>query len=244
METGKNDIVLVTGGARGIGAAICSHLMATGLKPVVLDVLEPSHSKMVDFFSADLADQEQTRSVLDVVTGKYAITNLVNNVGIVRPARLDDTRLTDFADVFNVNVRGAVQCTQAVLPAMRANNYGRIVNITSRVTLGKELRTAYSASKGALAAMTRTWALELAADGITVNAVAPGPIATEAFDRNNPPESPRTRAIVNSVPVRRLGTPEDVAQAVHFFLGQHSGFITGQTLFVCGGLTVGLAQDA
>ena len=84
--------------------------------------------------------------------------------------------------------------------------------------------------------------LELAADGITVNAVAPGPIATEAFERNNPPEAPRTQAIVNRVPVKRLGKPEDVAQAASFFLDECNGFITGQTLFVCGGLTVGLAS--
>ena len=144
----------------------------------------------------------------------------------------------------SLNSRTALQCVQAVLPAMRKRRYGRIVSITSRAVLGKELRTAYSASKGALAAMTRTWALELASEGITVNSVAPGPILTEAFTRNNPPDSERTRAIIDGVPVGRLGTAEDVANAVSFFLDENSGFVTGQTLYVCGGLTVGLSKDA
>jgi NAD(P)-dependent dehydrogenase (short-subunit alcohol dehydrogenase family) len=114
------------------------------------------------------------------------------------------------------------------------------VSITSRVVLGKELRTAYSGSKGALTAMTRTWALEFAKDGVTVNAVAPGPIGTETFFNNNPPESDRTRKIIDGVPVRRLGSPEDIAHAVSYFLDDRSGFVTGQTLYVCGGMTVGL----
>jgi len=237
----KNDIVLVTGGARGIGAEICARLRSTGYRPVVLDILEPVGPGSNDFYPVDFADAKATRSVLEKVTAKYRITNLVNNVGIVRPASLEDTAIEDFSDVLNVNARSALMCLQALLPAMRDQHFGRVVNITSRVILGKELRTSYCASKGALAAMTKTWALELAADGITVNAVAPGPIATEAFERNNPPEAPRTQAIVNSVPVKRLGTPKDVAQAVSFFLDECNGFITGQTLFVCGGITIGLA---
>ena len=89
--------------------------------------------------------------------------------------------------------------------------------------------------------MTRVWALELGQHGITVNAIGPGPIRTELFDRANPPGSPRTQAIVDSVPVKRVGMPEDVAQAVSFFLDRRSGFTTGQMLYVCGGMTVGVA---
>jgi 3-oxoacyl-[acyl-carrier protein] reductase len=140
-----------------------------------------------------------------------------------------------------LNLRCAVQCTQAVLPGMKAAIFGRIVNMSSRVVLGKELRTAYAASKAGLLGLTRGWALELGRHGITVNAVGPGPIATELFLQANPADSPRTRAIVESVPVGRLGAPEDVAHAAGFFLDEGSGFVTGQILYVCGGLTIGSA---
>ena len=130
---------------------------------------------------------------------------------------------------------------QALLPGMKACGFGRIVNMSSRAALGKELRTAYAATKAGLIGMTRVWALELGRHGITVNAIGPGPIRTELFDRANPPDSPRTQAIVDAVPVRRVGTPEDVAQAVAFFLDRRSGFTTGQMLYVCGGMTLGVA---
>jgi NAD(P)-dependent dehydrogenase (short-subunit alcohol dehydrogenase family) len=234
-------VVLVTGGSRGIGDGISRMLGGEGYRVVVLDRVEPESGAGVEFHSVDLMDADATREALRRVTAAHEVTRLVNNVGIVRPAPAEETTIEDFADVVNLNARAALLCVQAVLPAMRRARSGRIVSVTSRVVLGKELRTAYSASKGALAAMTRTWALEFAADGITVNAVAPGPIGTAEFSRNNPPDSQRTRDIVDHVPVGRLGTPDDVAHAVRFFLDPLSGFVTGQTLYVCGGLTVGLA---
>jgi len=233
--------VLVSGGARGIGAGVARLLSSTGYHVIVLDKLEPEDGLDVENHAVDLMDAEATRATLAGITGQQEITHLVNNVGIVRPALAEDTTLDDFTDVINLNVGAALLCMQAVLPAMRRASTGRIVSVTSRVVLGKELRTAYSASKGALAAMTRTWALEFARDGITVNAVAPGPIGTEAFMMNNPPDAEQTKKIVEGVPVGRLGTPEDVAHAVAFFLDERSSFVTGQTLFVCGGLTVGLS---
>ncbi|MEO2038608.1 MAG: SDR family oxidoreductase, partial [Martelella sp.] len=110
---------------------------------------------------------------------------------------------------------------------------------TSRVTKGKLDRTLYSATKGAAQSMARTWALELGSAGITGNCVAPGPIATTAFWQNNPPDAPKTKAITDAIPVGRMGTPEDVANAVSFFCDARASFVTGQTLFVCGGVTVG-----
>jgi len=237
----SGDTVLVTGGARGIGAGITRRLLDEGYRVVVLDQEEPASNSSEEFLPVDLMDADATRAVLDRITAQWDVTRLVNNVGIVRPAPAESTGLEDLVDVFNLNVRAALLCVQAVLPAMRRLKTGRIVSITSRAVLGKELRTAYSASKGALGAMTRTWALEFARDGITVNAVAPGPIGTEAFSGNNPPDSQRTRDIISRIPMGCLGTPEDVAHAVSFFLDARSSFITGQTLFVCGGLTVGLS---
>lgn len=124
---------------------------------------------------------------------------------------------------------------------MKETGFGRIVNMASRAALGKDLRTAYAATKAGLIGATRVWALELGASGITVNALGPGPIATELFTRANPPDDSRTRAIVEAVPVKRVGTPEDVAYAAGFFLDERAGFVTGQVLYVCGGLTVGTA---
>jgi NAD(P)-dependent dehydrogenase (short-subunit alcohol dehydrogenase family) len=122
---------------------------------------------------------------------------------------------------------------------MKAAAFGRIVNISSRAALGKELRSVYAATKAGLIGMTKVWSLELGRFGITANVVAPGPIRTELFDRVNPADSPRTKAIIDAIPVRRVGVPDDIAHAVAYFLDSRSGFVTGQTLFVCGGLTIG-----
>ena len=236
----KKEYVVITGGSQGIGAGIASRLSGEGYLPIILDQVEPAKGLDAEFYKIDLSHTQATVQLMDEIASKYPVTRLVNNVGIVRPALLENTSLEDFNQVMLLNAQTALICVKALVPLMRKQKYGRIVSITSRTVLGKEMRTAYSASKGALAAMTRTWALELAADGITANAVAPGPIETEAFKKNNPLTDPRTQAIVNGIPVKRLGAPADVAQAVSFFLDKKSGFITGQALYVCGGLTVGL----
>jgi NAD(P)-dependent dehydrogenase (short-subunit alcohol dehydrogenase family) len=191
--------------------------------------------------TADLADPAATAAALTEALAGGPVTRLVNNVGAVFPAALEDQTLDQVDAAFGLNLRCAVQCTQALLPGMKGVGFGRIVNMASRAALGKELRTAYAASKAGLIGATRVWALELGAHGITVNALGPGPIATELFNRANPPGDPRTRAIVESVPVKRVGTPEDVAHAAGFFLDERAGFVTGQVLYVCGGLTVGTA---
>lgn len=229
---------LVTGGAGGIGAAISARLMADGFRVVVLDLAEPTVA--VDRFDrVDLGDADALQKHCARLIAEEDITCLVNNVGIVLPAALEDVAVADFDRLMHVNLRPSILCAQAVLPKMKALGGGRIVMNTSRVTLGKELRTLYSASKGAAESMARTWALELGPHGITVNCVAPGPIGTEAFWRNNPPDAPLTREIIENIPVKRLGTGEDVANAVSFFAAPEAGFVTGQTLFVCGGVTVG-----
>ncbi len=236
------DSLLLTGGSGGIGRAIARRAAETGWRVLNLDLRPPEERLSGEVFQAcDVADLAMLRSTLAELADRHAPTRLVNNVGIVRPAPLEETTSEDLTAVMEVNLRSAVVAAQAVLPAMRAARFGRIVNIASRAALGKELRTAYAASKAGLLGLTRTWALEVAADGITVNAIGPGPIATELFRRANPDNSPRTRAIIEGVPARRLGTPEDVAHAAAFFLDSRAGFVTGQTIYVCGGLTVGLA---
>jgi NAD(P)-dependent dehydrogenase (short-subunit alcohol dehydrogenase family) len=234
--------LLVTGGSGAIARAIVHRAAAAGWRSVTLDIKPPAETLANEvFIPCDFADAEAARAALAQAVAAHAPTRLVNNVGIVRPAPLEETRIEDLAAVLDVNLRSAVLAAQALLPAMREAGFGRIVNIAARAALGKELRSAYAASKAGLIGLTRTWALELAAQCITVNCIGPGPIATDLFRRANPDNSPRTRAIIEGVPVKRLGTPEDVAHAAAFFLDDRAGFVTGQTIYVCGGLTVGLA---
>lgn len=232
---------LVTAASRGIGRGIASRLTADGYRVVNLDRAAPATLLPGEsFVQVDLADPSATAAALAEVVERHAPTRLVNNAGVVRPASLEDVTLEDLETVVSLNLRCAIQCAQAVLPAMKAARLGRIVNISSRAAIGKELRTVYAATKAGLIGMTKTWALELAAAGITVNAIGPGPIGTELFHAVNPPDSPKTKAIIEGVPVKRLGTPDDIAHAAAFLLDDRAGFVTGQVLYVCGGMTVGL----
>lgn len=225
---------MITGGAAGIGAACAARCEADGFEAVVID-------RVGDGIIADLSDAEATAEALGKALAGGPITRLVNNVGVVVPADAARQSLDELELAWSLNVRCAMQCMQALLPGMQQAGFGRIVNMSSRAALGKKLRTAYSATKAALIGMTRVWALELGQHGITANAIGPGPIRTELFDRANPPDAPRTKAIIDSVPVKRVGTPDDVAHSVAYFLDARSGFVTGQVLYVCGGMTVGVA---
>ena len=231
---------MVTGGARNIGLAISQRLVRDGFRVIVLDIDDPEDPALrLDAIRVDLSDRTAAAIAFDQVASSYSVKVLVNNVGIVRPALFDDIDPDDFDRVLNLNTRTALIAAQALVPVMRRLGGGRIVMNTSRVTLGKAARSVYSASKGALQSMARTWALELARDQITVNCVAPGPIATTAFWQNNPPEAVLTRDLIAAIPLQRMGSPGDVANAVSFFCAPEAGFVTGQTLFVCGGVTVG-----
>lgn len=230
---------LVTGGSAGIGRAIVERLAADGYECVVFDRIAPEGDLPGSWFEVDLANRLDTEAALQRALSAGPITRLVNNVGVVRPGALEDASQADFDAVVSLNLRCALQCTQALVPGMKAERFGRIVNISSRAALGKELRSVYSATKAGLHGFVKTWALELGAFGITANAIGPGPIRTALFEAANPPDSPRTRAIIEGVPVKRMGQPADIAHAVSFFLDTRSGFVTGQVLYVCGGMTVG-----
>ena len=226
--------VLVTGGASGIGAAIVDRCRADGYETVVID-------RAGEAIHADLSDPDSTAGALEQALAEGPITSVVNNVGAVFPGSVEEQTLDDFRSAWELNLRSAVQCTQALIPSMKDAGFGRIVTVSSRAALGKELRSAYAATKAGLIGLTRVWALELGQYGVTANAIAPGPIATALFNDANPSGSPRTRAIREGIPVRRMGQPEDVAHSASYFLDARSGFVTGQTLYVCGGMTVGSA---
>lgn len=233
--------ILVTGGASGIGRATARLLRSQGHDIVVMDVKDRPEDWDSTYIQVDLADTAATGRALAEALSGGPILGLVNNAAIARPALLMDVALDDVAAVMALNVRCPIQCAQTLLPGMRAQKFGRIVNISSRASLGKQLRTVYAASKAGIHAMTRTWALELAEDGITVNSIAPGPIETETFRQANSADNPRTQALIDSVPVRRMGQPDDIANAVAFFVSPATSYVTGQMLFVCGGMSVALA---
>ena len=229
-------LALVTGGSRNIGQAVCRRLVEDGYEVVQFDVIAPEAETGAAFVEVDMADEAALAAAL---AGVGQVTRLVNNVGMGHVGTRAEMPLADFDKVMRLNTRTALQCSQALLPGMRQAGGGRIVNIASRAIAGMPNITAYAASKAALAGMTRTWAMELGRDGITVNAVAPGPIDTDMYRDMNPPGGPVDTALRESIPVGRLGKPEDIANAVSFFLDERSSFVTGQVLFACGGLSIG-----
>ena len=238
----KQEATVVTGASTGIGRAIAEALLAQGRTVVSIDYTQPawSHASLVNF-QADLTNAAETSERGAQVAREFDVTALVNNAGATRPGTVDTQTPEDLEYVVALTLRATMQLTQAFLPTLRASGRGRIVNMASRAALGKTERIADSAVKAGLVGMTRTLAMELGGDGITVNAVAPGPIATELFRKSNPEGAPRTQRILDSIVVKRMGTPEDVARAALFFLSPDNGFVTGQVLYVCGGTTLGLA---
>jgi NAD(P)-dependent dehydrogenase (short-subunit alcohol dehydrogenase family) len=229
---------LVTGASQGIGRAIAERLSGDGMRIINLDRVAPADGAPGEWIQVDLADAPALEATLDELVARETVDALVNNAGIAQAATLEDTTDDDFDLSMAINLRAPMICARVLAPAMKERGYGRIVNISSRAHLGKTHRTAYSATKGGILSMGRVWALEYAAYGITCNTIAPGPIRTELFERANPRDMPRTQEIIGTVPVGRLGEPEDIANGVAFFLDERSSFITGQVLYVCGGITL------
>ena len=232
---------LVTGASTGIGLAIAKRAAADGNKVIGVARREvPAEPFPGDYYQVDLEDAESAAHTLNEIVRSTPVDNLVNNAGVPIPQSLSDVTLPDFDRQIAINLRGALICAQACLLEMRARNRGRIINISSRAILGKTERSVYAAAKSGLVGFTRVWALELAKDGITVNAIAPGPIATDTFLKVNR-DTGQYDAIANSVPVGRMGSPEDVASAVAYLTSDEASFITGQVLHVCGGMSLGAA---
>jgi 3-oxoacyl-[acyl-carrier protein] reductase len=235
------DVAIVTGGSTGIGAEICRQMLEAGYEVISLALDKPrdQHARLHSI-EVDLMDRMATQQAAADVASRFAVTHLVHNAGAIRPALLPDVKLGDLDALTQLHLGSAITLMQAVLPAMKQNHFGRIVLMSSRGALGLATRSAYAATKAGMVALARTWALELASDGITVNVVAPGPIGgTEMFHAVVPKGSEREKALAATIPVKRLGRGDDVARAVMFFCAQENDFVTGQTLYVCGGASLG-----
>jgi 3-oxoacyl-[acyl-carrier protein] reductase len=232
-------VAVVTGASSGIGEAIATRLLACGRIVVTMQRSKPrlEHPNL-HFCAVDLADMQATRLVARDVAGRFAVRYLVNNAGANCPALLDDATIDEMRYVNDITLGAAMLLAQAFIPGMRESGFGRIVNISSRAVLGKMGRTVYATAKAGLIGMTRTLAVETGRHGITVNVVLPGPVETAHFTRGHPVGSVQRQTVVDMVLVGRLGTTDDVARAVAFLLDDESGFITGQSLFVCGGTSV------
>ena len=228
----------MTGGSAGIGLAIVRELLGQKYQVISLD-LKPNPEKRVKHMAVDLTDPKATEWAAKEIAKAHQVTTLIHNAGAIRPALLPEVRVDDLNALVHLHLSAAVILLQASLPAMQAAGFGRVVLVSSRAVLGLPTRTSYSASKAGMLGMARTWALELAPQGITVNVVAPGPIETDNFHGIIPRGSPQVEQVTQSIPVRRLGQPADVARAVLFFAHRDNGFVTGQVLYVCGGTSVG-----
>jgi 3-oxoacyl-[acyl-carrier protein] reductase len=233
------DTAVVTGASSGIGEAIAAALLDRGIPVVTLQRSAPKLThKDLHHRPIDLTDLAATRKVANDLAAEFPVRYLVNNAGQNAPNPLEKATVEELNQVLTITLGAAMVLIQSFVPGMRQAKFGRIVNISSRAILGKSERIVYASAKSGLEGMTRVVAIETGADGITVNAVMPGPVETSHFNRGHPPGSVKRQTVIDRILVKRLGTTMEIARAVTFLLDRDSGFITGQSLFVCGGTSV------
>ena len=241
-----NQVAIVTGAAQGMGAAIAGRLAAEGAKVVLSDINAEKVAGVAEKINAaaensalamrtDVTKEDEVAEMVEATIAHYGTVGiLVNNAGILYPTRIDHVTKAEWDEVIDVNLNGSFLCSKAVLPIMKENKFGRIVNMSS--SAGRSVSTLggvhYTAAKAGVLGLTRGMAKEVAPFGITVNAVCPGLIDTEMARENCSPE--RLQAYEESFPIPRLGTPEEVAQLI-IFLATEAAYITGASIDINGG---------
>lgn len=236
-------VAIVTGGAQGIGLGLTQALLREGYAVAMFDLNADAMSQVISNSGAgagclmglrvDVTSSAGIREAVQQVASTWKTPDvLVNNAGLTRDKRLVNMSEEDWDLVIDVNLKSQFLCAREVAPGMIEQGHGRIVNISSRAWLGGFGQANYSAAKGGVVSFTRTLAIELARHGVTANAIAPGIIETPLIAGYAQEVRDKLKA---SVPVGRIGQPDDVAQAVLMFASPRSSYITGQTIYVCGG---------
>lgn len=236
-------VAVITGGAKGIGLGIAREFAKAGSRIALWDFDEASlrnakealsaEGADVETFFVDVSSVEQVEATVARIAASHGrIDILVNNAGIGGDKLVSKMDLSFWKRVIEVNLDSQFICSKAVLGLMAENGFGRIINISSRAWLGNRGQAAYSASKGAVVSLTRSLALEYARMGITVNAIAPGIVETPLFATLT---DEVRQGLQKTVPMQRIGQPEDIGRAVRFFAEPTSSYVTGQLLYVCGG---------
>jgi 2-hydroxycyclohexanecarboxyl-CoA dehydrogenase len=246
----QDRVAIVTGGAQGIGEAIARRLATESAKTAILDIQHDKAQAVADSISSsggiavgvslDIADRRDVwRAVHDVEARFGRVDVLVNNAGWDKAAPFVELSEEIWDRVIAVNLRGPITVTRAVLDGMIARGYGRIVNIASDAgRVGSSGESVYSACKGGIIALTKTLARELVRSNVLVNCVSPGPTDTPFLAGVAADNSRLAEALERAIPMRRLGHPEEMANAVAFLASDEASYITGQTLSVSGGLTM------
>ncbi len=243
----KDKSAIITGGGRGLGEAMAMRFAEEGANVLVADVDYDVAVKVAErikglkrkglAFKADVRDKAQVKEMVDFALSNFGkVDILVNNAGTIKDNLIENISEEDWDLVLDINLKGAFLCTQAVVPGMKKNKYGKIINIASRAYHGNIGQANYSSSKGGLVSMTRSMGLELGRYNINTNCVAPGLIDTEL---SRTMKNDIREMAIAATPIRRIGQPIDIANAALFFASDESSFCLGQTLDVCGGRGVG-----
>ena len=237
-------IAIVTGAAKGIGKAICTRLVNDGYLVAAVD-MDPNGTTLLselgetnlEYHLMNICEEQKVKELFAALMERHGrIDTVINNAGIIRDNMIWNMSVDDFDAVINVNLKGTwLMCREAAI-IMKAQKSGRIVNIASRAWLGNRGQSNYSASKAGVVALTRVLALELGKYNVSVNAVAPGLIDTPLTQKLG---KEVLQQLINTQPTRSMGSPEDVANTVAFLASAQTQFITGQTIYVDGGKSIG-----